>query len=515
MLAGNVVKCGVPDNGSAPELIRRGRGLTIIGDSASSSGGCVHTSCAAEGSSFLLTFPLAEAEQRAAGATDVQLKQRKVRGPQWLQASRTRGSDNVARVKAAWIDLIAIGVEASAMDTEIIDRVNELSPRQSRLRALFRVALLTATVLAAPYAAAQPAPSAAPAVGVVTVERRPMTESYKFSGRIQAAKSVNIVARVTAFLEKQLFVEGSDVKRGDLLSTLERPPFQAAVDLQKAAVAQAEAQLENANTSLWRAQQLLEKNAGTQQTVDTATAGQRTAAAQLQSAQAQLESAQINLDYTEIHSPIDGRIGNVEVAAGNVVGPTSGILTTVVSQDPMYVVFSVPTRRAIELREQYADKGGFDAVKIRIRLSDGRLYAETGKLDFVNNKIAQDTDTLVLRGIIPNPILESQSVGGVKLRELVADEFVTVMLESVDPRQVIVVPRAAILADQQGTYVYVVDDKNIVRQRRVLLGQSTPETADIVDGLKEGERVVVEGVQRARPDSLVAPVPASHATSRS
>jgi len=106
-------------------------------------------------------------------------------------------------------------------------------------------------------------------------------------------------------------------------------------------------------------------------------------------------------------------------------------------------------------------------------------------------------------------------VGGVKLRELVAGQFVTVMLESVDPRQIIAVPRAAILADQQGTYVYVVDDKNIVRQRRVRLGQSTPETADIVDGLKEGERVVVEGVQRARPDSLVAPWPASHITSRS
>jgi membrane fusion protein, multidrug efflux system len=235
----------------------------------------------------------------------------------------------------------------------------------------------------------------------------------------------------------------------------------------------------------------------------------------LKSAQAQLESAQINLDYTEIHSPIDGRIGRTSVTVGNVVSPTSGILTTVVSQDPMYVVFSVPTRRAIELREQYADKGGFDAVKIRIRLSDGRVYSETGKLDFVNTAIAQDTDTLLLRGVIPNPILKSQTAGGVKLRELVADEFVTVMLEAVDPRQVIAVPRSALLADQQGTYVYVIDDNNIARQRRVGLGQTTPETAGVVDGLREGERVVVEGVQRVRPDSLVAPGPASHTTSRS
>jgi membrane fusion protein (multidrug efflux system) len=358
-------------------------------------------------------------------------------------------------------------------------------------------------------------PSGPPPVGVVTLKRQPMTDSYEFNGRIQAINSVNIVARVTAFLEQQPFAEGTDVKKGDLLYTLERAPFQAAVDVQKAAVAQAEAQLENANISLWRAQQLVKTNAVSQQSADTALATQRTAAAQLKSAQAQLETAQINLNYTEIRSPIDGRIGRTSVTVGNVVGPTSGILTTVVSQDPMYVLFSVPTRRAIELREQYADKGGFDAVKIRIRLPDGRVYSETGKLDFVNNTIAQDTDTLLFRGVIPNPILESQTAGGVNLRELAADEFVTVLVESVDPRQVIAVPRAAILADQQGTFVYVVDNNNIARQRRVRLGQSTPETAGIVEGLKEGERIIVEGVQRARPDSPVSPGPVSHIASRS
>jgi membrane fusion protein, multidrug efflux system len=388
-------------------------------------------------------------------------------------------------------------------------KMNEVFPLQSRPSVLFRVAVLATTVLAAPCAAAQSAPSAPPAVGAVTVERRPMTDSYEFNGRIQAIDTFNIVARVTAFLEKRLFVEGSDVKKGDVLYTLEKPPFQAAVDIQKAAVAQAEAQLANANISLWRAQQLLQKDAGTQQALDTAEATQRTAAAQSEAAQAQLETAQINLDYTEIRSPIDGRIGSTSVTIGNVVSPTSGVMSTVVSQDPIYVVFSVPTRRAIELREQYADKGGFDAVKIRIRLSNGRVYSETGRLDFVNNAIAQDTDTLPFRAVIANPILNSQTAGGVKLRELVADEFVTVLLESVDPRQVIAVPRPAILADQQGTYVYVVDDKNIARQRRVRVGQSTPETVGIVDGLKEGERVVVEGVQRTRPDSPVAPAAVS------
>ena len=310
-------------------------------------------------------------------------------------------------------------------------------------------AVFLAVVLAAPCAMAQLAGSAPPAVGVVTVERQPMTDSYEFNGRIQPINSVNIVARVAAWLDKQLFVEGTDVKKGDLLYTLEKPPFQAAVDRQKAAVAQAQAQLANADIELRRAQQLVERNAGTQQRLDNAEASQRVAVAQLKAAQAQLETAQIDLNYTDIYSPIDGRIGRSSVTIGNLVSSSSGTLTTVVSQDPMYAVFPVPTRRAIELRQQYGDKGGFDAVKIRLRLPDGRIYDQAGKLDFVNNAISENTDTLVIRAVIPNPILASQTAGGVNLRELVADEFVTVLVESVEPGQVIAVPRAAILADQQ------------------------------------------------------------------
>jgi membrane fusion protein, multidrug efflux system len=375
--------------------------------------------------------------------------------------------------------------------------------------------LLAAGILITAFAKAQPPASAPPAVGVVTVERQPMTDSYEFNGRIQPINSVNIVARVTAWLDKQLFVEGTDVNKGDLLYTLERAPFQAAVDRQNAAVAQAEAQLANADIDLRRAQQLVQTNAGTQQRLDNAQASQRVAAAQLKAAQAQLETAQIDLNYTDIYSPVDGRIGRSLVTIGNLVSPSSGTLTTVVSQDPIYVVFPVATRRAIELRQQYGDKGGFDAVKIRLRLPDGRVYNHTGKLDFVNNAISENTDTLLIRAVIPNPVLASQTAGGVKLRELVADEFVTVLLESVEPRQVVAVPRAAILADQQGNYVYVVDDQNVARQRRVRLGQLTPETAGIADGLKEGERVVVEGLQRARPDSPVSPAPARSMASRS
>jgi len=383
-----------------------------------------------------------------------------------------------------------------------------------RLSLLAGAISLAVVTFAAPCAMAQPAPSAAPAVGVVTVQRQPMTDSYEFNGRIEAINSVNVIARVSAFLDKQLFTEGVDIKKGDLLYVLEQPPYQAAVDVQKAAVAQGQAQLENDNISLWRAQELVKKNAGTQQALDSAQATQRSAAAQLQAAQAQLETAQINLGYTEIRSPIDGRVGRSSVTVGNTVGPNSGVLTTVVSQDPMYVLFPVSTRRAIELREEYAKYGGFDAVKVRLRLPDGRLYDQVGKVDFINNAIAQDTDTVTVRGVVPNPVLASQTAGGVNLRELIADEFVTILLESVNPKQVIAVPRAAILSDQEGSYVYVVDDQNIARQRRVRLGELTPEKAGIVDGLKEGEHVIVEGVQRARPNAPVTPAPVASVASR-
>ncbi|HUK09475.1 MAG TPA: efflux RND transporter periplasmic adaptor subunit [Stellaceae bacterium] len=378
-----------------------------------------------------------------------------------------------------------------------------------------RFALSLAGIILATSAVAQAPPSGPPPVGVVAVQRQPMTETYEFNGRIQAINSVNIVARVSAFLEQQLFTEGTDVKKGDLLYVLERPPYQAAVDERKAAVAQAEAQLENDNINLWRAQNLVRTQAGTQQAADTALATQRSATAQLNMNKAQLETAQIDLGYTEIRSPIDGRIGRTSVTIGNVVSPSSGTLTTVVSQDPMYVLFPVPTRRAIELREEYAQSGGFNAVKVRIRLPDGRLYDQMGTLDFINNAIAQDTDTVTFRAVIPNPVLGSQTAGGVNLRELIADEFVTVLLESVNPRAVITVPRAAILSDQEGSYVYVVDDHNIARQRRVRLGELTPERAGIADGLKEGEQVIVDGIQRARPNAAVTPVPAAPLNGRS
>jgi membrane fusion protein (multidrug efflux system) len=371
--------------------------------------------------------------------------------------------------------------------------------------------LLLALILGIfPLAArAQPAPGGPPAVGVVRAERQQITQTNEFVGRIQSIGRVSLVARVTAFLEKREFVEGAEVKQGDLLYLLEQPPFQAQVDANKANVAQLEAQHTFTAQQLARSQYLIKTPAGQQQQVDQDISNERSLAAQVASAKAQLETAQINLGYTEIRAPIDGKISATAVTEGNVVSPTSGTLATLVSQDPMYVVFPVAVRTAIELRDKYVPKGGFEAVVIRLRLPNGKIYEQVGHLDYVSPTIDQNTDTMTLRGVIPNPVLVAAKAGTPQIRELSDSAFVTVLLEGVQPVEVLAIPRATVLSDQQGDYVYVVDEQNRAQVRRIQLGQSTPQRAVVTSGLDEGMLVISEGVQRVRPGEVVSPGPAS------
>ncbi|KJC61964.1 hemolysin D [Bradyrhizobium sp. LTSPM299] len=344
---------------------------------------------------------------------------------------------------------------------------------------------------------------------MIEAVKRPITESNEFLGRIEATNRVNVVARVTAFLEKRNFVDGAEVKTSDLLYQLERGPFEADLASKKAQVAQLQATLVNAKLTLDRAKALLAGPAGQQSTVDSATANQESLEAQVQAAQAQVDLSKINLDYTEIHSPIDGKIGRTAVTEGNVVTPSSGTLTTIVSQDPMYVTFPVSVRESLTLRERYVTRGGFKAVVIRIRLTDGRLYDKVGELNFVNNTIAQNTDTITLRGTIPNPALYNAPEAGGAVRELTDNEFVTVLLEGVEPVEVLAIPRSAVLSDQQGEYVYVVGADNKAEQRRIKLGQSTSTIAAVTEGISLGDKVIVEGLQKVRAGQPVAPGPAS------
>jgi membrane fusion protein (multidrug efflux system) len=374
------------------------------------------------------------------------------------------------------------------------------------------VATLACAVFAALGEASAQQAAGPPAVGVVEAVKRPFTESNEFLGRIEATNRVSVVARVTAFLDKRNFAEGAEVKTGDMLYQLERGPFEADLEAKQAQVAQLQATLVNAKLTTDRAKTLLGGPAGQQSTFDAAIANQQSLEAQVKAAQAQVDLSRINLDYTEIRSPIDGKIGRTAVTEGNVVTPSSGVLTTIVSQDPMYVTFPVSVREALGLRERYAPRGGFKAVIIKIRLPDGRVYDQVGQLNFVNNTIAQSTDTITLRGTIPNPELKGQSGTQGAVRELTDNEFVTVSLEGVQPVEFLAIPRAAVLSDQQGDYVFVVGADNKAEQHRIKLGQSSPTIAAVTDGLKEGDKVIVEGMQRARPGQPVAPGPAGAMT---
>jgi len=376
---------------------------------------------------------------------------------------------------------------------------------------LYRFVPLLAPMLAAfaVPALAQPGPAGPPAVGVAQAQKRPVIEISEFVGRIQAVSRVDLVARVTAFIQERHFTEGAEVHTGDLLYRLERAPFEAQVAQQAAAVATATAVLAGGNLVLGRAEALLNGPAGQRSLVDDARATQRSQAAQLIGAQAQLRLAQVNLDYTEIKAPIDGKISRTTVTEGNVVSPSSGTLATIVSQDPMYVLFPISVRAALDLRDRYADKGGFSAVTIKVTLPNAEVYDQAGQLDYVDPTVAPNTDTLTLRGRMPNPVRPGSKAGQPGDRELSDGMFVTVKLEGVQPVEQIAVPRVSVLSDQQGSYVWVVGSDNKVAQRRVQLGQSTPDTAVISAGLKEGETVVVDGVQRVRPGIVVSPGPAS------
>src|ERR1700731_2866170 len=243
----------------------------------------------------------------------------------------------------------------------------------------FAVAVLALNVAAAVPAAAQQAQPAAVPVGTVYAERQAISNIRDFVGRVEATGRVDIRARVQGYLEQVLFKEGDIVKKGDQLYQIEKGLFQAAVEAAKGALVRTKAAKTLTAIQLQRAQDLLEKNAGTAVARDQALAADQQAEGPIMAAQASLDTANINLGYTDIVSPITGKISRTNITVGNVVGPDSGVLTTIVSQDPMYVTFPVPVREALTLRDRYAARGGFKAVVIRVRLTDGRIYDQVGQ----------------------------------------------------------------------------------------------------------------------------------------
>ncbi len=339
-------------------------------------------------------------------------------------------------------------------------------------------------------AAAPPPP---PAVGVSTAAMKGVSRSDQFVGRIQAIGIVQVRTRVEGFLEKVLFTEGQDVKAGDILYQIEKVQYQAPVDQAKANLAAAQATAVNAQLQYNRSLQLVKNQYTPQATVDQNKAAWETAKAAVLQTQAALTQTEINLGYTDIRSPIDGRIGLTAFTTGNLVNPSSGVLTTIVSQDPIYVLFPVSQRQLEDIRESRRQQdGSLTKIQILVTLSNGKEYPLPGVWNFTDPQVDQGTDTLTMRATLPNPD-----------RLLVDGEFVTVQIKEKKEQPRLVVPQAALQVDQAGYYVLVVNADNKVEQRRVTVGPNQGLDAVIQSGLKEGEKVIVEGVQKVRPGQLV------------
>ncbi len=278
------------------------------------------------------------------------------------------------------------------------------------------------------------APPPAPAVGVRPAAMKGVSQSFEFVGRIKATDKVEVRARVEGFLDKVLFREGQDVKEGDLLYQIEKVQFQAA-----------------------------------------------------------LTQAQTNLDYTDIRAPIAGRIGRTAYTVGNLVNPASGILATIVSQDPIYVLFPVSVRDLDTIREARRKNGGEMAkIDIRVRLPNGTEYSHPGVWNLTDPQVDPQTDTLIMRATIPNPE-----------RTLTDGQFVTAIIRERQDAPRLVVPQAALQVDQSGYYVLVVNDQHKVEQRRVQTGPSLGTDVVVTSGLKEGDKVIVDGIQKVRPGQVV------------
>jgi membrane fusion protein (multidrug efflux system) len=373
---------------------------------------------------------------------------------------------------------------------------------RSRYSSLIVAAVL---VSGAPVAYAQMGPGGPPTVGVVKATLTPIYQSSEYIGRVQAISKITIRARVTGLLEERDFKEGDEVKKGQKLFVIEQPPYEAAVLQAQGQVVQAESSLRNARQNLTRSQTLLNTPAGQRSTFesDQASAGQGQGAVLI--AEAALQTAQINLGYTTILSPIDGRIG-IATDPGNVVAFTDAALATVVSEDPEYVLFPVSEVEASSLKAQYAGQGGMATLTVKLRLPNGQMYDKNGTIDFSDISINSSTDTLDLRAVVPNPPrTDTKGLGGD--RTLVDGGFVTVILQSKNAEQQVTVPRAAVLADQQGDYVFVLDADNKAVRRNITLGDSTELLAVVATGLKAGETVVADGLQRVKPGAAVKPVP--------
>ena len=336
--------------------------------------------------------------------------------------------------------------------------------------------------------AAEAQAPAAPPVSAALVLERPVAETQEFSGRLEAIERVEIRSRVSGFITAVNFKPGSEVKKGDVLFVVDPRPYQAEAARAEAAAASARAKLDLAKRELARAESLLADKAIARREYDEAAAGQKELEANANAAQAQAEAARLNLAYTRVVSPIDGRVSKAEITLGNLVD-ASAVLTSVVSLDRIYASFDGDENTYLRVsRRTHAGQ----PVDVKVGLAGEEGFPHSGKLEFVDNRLDSRSGSVRMRATLAN-----------SERILAPGLFARVQIAGGAPTQQILITDRAIGTDQDRKFVYVVDKDGKAEYRAVKLGPVSEGLRVVRDGLKPGEKIVVNGLQRVRPGAPV------------
>ena len=355
-------------------------------------------------------------------------------------------------------------------------------------------ALLFTAMMAIPVSAiAQEAPK----VVIAAAYTDDIIDEAVFIGRGEAVDKVELVARVSGFVEEVLVEDGAMVAAGDALYRIEDDAYVAAVAASEASVKQAEAELELARIELGRKQELFDRGTTPESELDLAKANEQVAEAHVASAEASLRQARLDLSYTTIVAPFDGRIGSTAISVGELVNPTSGSLVTLVRVAPIYVTFSLSEKELLDIMDALdnpvVQESDFDlAPPVFARLPNGTQLEEQGEMVFLDNRVDPATGTIAARAEFANE--DTRIFDG---------SFLNVIIQSPVPRQALLIPQAAVQRDQRGDFVLVVNSEQLVEQRYLELGRNEGLAVTVRDGLVEGESVIVEGLQRVRPGVAV------------
>ncbi|HFQ5282100.1 TPA: efflux RND transporter periplasmic adaptor subunit [Vibrio vulnificus] len=314
--------------------------------------------------------------------------------------------------------------------------------------------------------------------------------SNAYIGRVEAVEDTNITAQVSGYLKARHFEEGQLVEKGALLYTIEPSSFEAQVASAKASLAQAKASLKKAELDHQRGKNLLPRGSISQSEFDALTAGLLGAQAQLEAANAQLKLADVNLSYTQIRAPFSGRISDSKVSTGDLVSPSSGILTTLVSLDPIHTAFSISERERLALGiERIKGDGSTPSagVEVQLQLENGKEYPHLGRLDYLGNRIDTKTGTIALRAVVANPD-----------HQLLPGQHIKVNLREKQAKSVVVVPRRAVQTDLEGHFVMLMTQGEVAERRNVSLGAQVEQGVVIREGLTQDDVVITQGLQRVR-----------------